>query len=246
MYGGVVFLYYVVLVEEYQDVVCSVFSFGMYLYLGFVFGVLCMVIMNCLCYVLFEVFVLLVSFLFFEGCDIGLYLWWYSLFDCYLCMGMLDVWDSEVVYEVYVQCLCCIGCIGFEQGLWQDLCLYYCYGMLEVCIMDMYLDLVCIGLIVMLLKWEVEMLELELVQGCVGLLWLCVCIDENKWCVCCYVLQVCWIDWDCDEEVFIVQCFECWWLCIVLCVQYVVEWYFWECELVVVFGEGSFVDYLCQ
>ncbi len=246
MHGGAAFPHYAALVEEYQDVARSAFSFGMHLHLGFAPGAPRMAIMNRLRHVLPEALALSASSPFFEGRDTGLHSWRHSLLDRYPRMGTPDVWDSEVAYEAHVQRLRRTGCIGPEQGLWQDLRLHHRYGTLEVRIMDTHPDLARIGLIATLLKWEAETLELELAQGRAGPPWPRACIDENKWRARRHALQARWIDWDRDEEVSTAQRFERWWSRLAPRAQHAAERHFWERELAAALDEGSFADHLRQ
>lgn len=246
MHGGAAFPHYAALVEEYQDVARSAFSFGMHLHLGFTPGAPRMAIMNRLRHVLPEVLALSASSPFFEGRDTGLHSWRHSLLDRYPRMGTPDVWDSEAAYEAHVQRLRRTGCIGPEQGLWQDLRLHHRYGTLEVRIMDTHPDLARIGLIATLLKWEAETLELELAQGRAGPPWPRACIDENKWRARRHAMQARWIDWDRDEEVATTARFERWWSRIAPRAQHAAERHFWECELAAALDEGSFADHLRQ
>lgn len=246
MHGGAAFPHYAALVEEYQDVARSAFSFGMHLHLGFTPGAPRMAIMNRLRHVLPEALALSASSPFFEGRDTGLHSWRHSLLDRYPRMGTPEVWNSEDDYTDHVQRLRRTGCIGPEQGLWQDLRLHHRYGTLEVRIMDTHPDLARIGLIATLLKWEAETLELELAQGRAGPSWPRACIDENKWRARRHALQARWIDWDRDAEVSTAQRFERWWSRLAPRAQHAAERHFWERELAAALDEGSFADHVRQ
>lgn len=246
MHEGPAFPHYAALVDEYQDVARSAFSFGMHLHLGFEPGAPRMAIMNRLRHVLPEVLALSASSPFFEGRDTGLHSWRHSLLDRYPRMGTPEIWHGEAEYEAHVQRLRNVGCIGQEQGLWQDLRLHHRYGTLEVRIMDTHPDLSRIGLIATLLKWEAETLELELREGRAGPVWSRACIDENKWRARRHALQAQWIDWDRDEAVSTSTRFERWWSRLAPRAAHAAERLYWERELADALAEGSFADRLRQ
>lgn len=246
MHLGAAYPHYAALVQEYQDVARSAFSFGMHLHLGFEPGAPRMAIMNRLRHVLPEVLALSASSPFFEGRDTGLHSWRHSLLDRYPRMGMPETWDDEAHYERHVQRLRALGCIGPDQGLWQDIRLHQRYGTLEVRIMDTHPDIARIGLIATLLKWEAETLQLELRHERAGPAWSHACIDENKWRARRHGLCAQWIDWDRDEASDTATHFERWWARLAPRAAHVAERNYWERELADALGEGSFADRLRQ
>ncbi|TAL84667.1 MAG: YbdK family carboxylate-amine ligase [Rhodanobacter sp.] len=241
---GVDYPHYTRLIDEYQDVARSAFSFGMHLHLGFTVEVPKMAIMNRLRHVLPEVLALSASSPYFEGCDTGLQTWRHSLLDRYPRMGVPDVWNSEGDYQAHLQRLRQLGCVAQDQGLWQDLRLHHRYGTLEVRIMDSHPDLHRIGLIATLLKWEAETLALELASGRQGTAWSRACIEENKWRARRHGLQAQWIEWDRDEACSSAEHFERWWSRIAFRAADSAERNRWERRLADALSEGSYADAL--
>jgi len=244
MHLGPAFPHYSALVEEYQDVARSAFSFGMHLHLGLEPGVPRMAIMNRLRHVLPEVLALSASSPFFEARDTGLQSWRHGLLDRYPRMGTPESWDDETAYEQHVQRLRRLGCIGPDQGLWQDVRMHHRYGTLEVRIMDTHPQLGRIGLIATLLKWEAETLERELRHERAGSVWPRACIEENKWRARRYGLRAQWIDWDRDEACDTATRFDRWWSRLAPRAAHAAERNYWERELADALSEGSFADRL--
>ena len=244
MHEGAAYPHYTRLVDEYQDVARSAFSFGMHLHLGFEPGAPRMAIMNRLRHVLPEALALSASSPFFEGRDTGLQSWRHSLLDRYPRMGMPDVWNSEAEYEQHVQRLRQTGCVQEGQGLWQDIRLHHRYGTLEIRIMDTHPQIARIGLIAILLQWEAETLQLELHAGCAGPAWSRACIDENKWRARRHGLRARWIDWDRDEEHDTATRFARWWSRIAPRARNAAERSYWERELADALDHGTFAERL--
>ena len=244
MHEGPTYPHYAALIDEYQDVARSAFSFGMHLHLGFEPDAPRMAIMNRLRHVLPEVLALSASSPFVEGRDTGLQSWRHSLLDRYPRMGTPDPWASEADYETHVHRLRRVGCIEPDQGLWQDIRLHHRYGTLEVRIMDTHPDLDRVGLIATLLKWEAETLELELRHERAGQVWSRACIDENKWRARRHGLQAQWIDWDRDETCSTATRFERWWSRIAPRAAHAAERNYWERELADALAQQSFADTL--
>lgn len=236
--------HYVRLVEEYRDVARSALSFGMHLHLGFPAGAPKIAVMNRLRHVLPEVLALSASSPFFEGRDTGLHSWRHSLLDRYPRMGTPDIWDSEADYHAHVRRLRKLGCLGEDQGLWQDIRLHHRYGTLEVRIMDTHPDPVRIGLITTLLKWEAETLLLELHAGRAAPAWSRACIDENKWRARRHGLQTQWIDWQRDEVCDTPTHFERWWNRVAPRAADAAERSYWERRLADALSQGTFADVL--
>ena len=246
MHIGPEYPHYAQLLEEYQDVARSAFSFGMHLHLGFDFAAPKLAIMNRLRHVLPEVLALSASSPFFEGRDTGLDSWRHSLLDRYPRMGTPDPWESEQAYQAHVNRLRHLGCLGDDQGLWQDLRLHHRYGTLEVRIMDTHPDLDRIGLIATLLKWEAETVLQEIHAGREGAVWSRACIDENKWRARRHGLQAQWIEWDRDEVCGTAVHFERWWSRIAFRANHAAERNYWERQLADALHEGTFADALRQ
>lgn len=244
MHEGAPYPHYTRLIDEYQDVARSAFSFGMHLHLGFDENAPRIPIMNRLRHVLPEALALSASSPFFEGRDTGLHSWRHSLLDRYPRMGTPDVWESEQDYRGHVQRLRQVGCLHEDQGLWQDIRLHHRYGTLEVRIMDTHPELARIGLIATLLKWEAETLEHELRAGRQGLVWSRACIDENKWRARRYGLHAPWIAWDRDEVRPTVQHFERWWSRIAFRAANAAERSYWERQLADALSQGTYADAL--
>lgn len=244
MHEGAAYAHYSQLIDEYQDVARSAFSFGMHLHLGFDPGAPRMAIMNRLRHVLPEALALSASSPFFEGRDTGLQSWRHSLLDRYPRMGTPDIWASEQAYTAHVQRLRQVGCLHEDQGLWQDLRLHHRYGTLEIRIMDTHPDLARIGLIATLLKWEAETLELEIRAGRQAPAWPRACIDENKWRARRHGLQAAWIAWDHDEVRSTATHFERWWARIAGRAADASERDYWERQLADALGQGTYADAL--
>ncbi|MFC5526350.1 YbdK family carboxylate-amine ligase [Rhodanobacter ginsengisoli] len=244
LHEGPDFPHYAQLLDEYQEVARSAFSFGMHLHLGFDFAAPKLAIMNRLRHVLPEVLALSASSPFFEGRDTGLHTWRHSLLDRYPRMGTPDPWDSEHDYQAHVHRLRHLGCLTEDQGLWQDLRLHHRYGTLEVRIMDTHPDLERIGLIATLLKWEAETVLQELHAGREGAVWSRACIDENKWRARRHGLQAQWIEWDRDEVCSTAVHFERWWSRIAFRAGNAAERNYWERQLADALSEGTFADAL--
>ena len=236
--------HYCRLVDEYRDVARGALSFGMHLHLGFETGAPRMAVMNRLRHVLPEVLALSASSPFFEGRDSGLHSWRHSLLDRYPRMGTPEVWESEHDYQTHVRRLRSTGCLGEDQGLWQDLRLHHRYGTLEVRIMDTHPDLVRIGLIATLLKWEAETLLRELHAGRARPAWSRACIDENKWRARRHGLRAQWIDWHRDEVCSTALHFERWWARIAPRAADAAERNYWERQLADALCQGTFADVL--
>ncbi len=241
---GVDYPRYTRLIDEYQDVARSAFSFGMHLHLGFAGDAPKMAIMNRLRHVLPEVLALSASSPFFEGYDTGLQTWRHSLLDRYPRMGIPDIWDSEGDYRMHLQRLRRLGCLQQDQGLWQDLRLHHRYGTLEVRIMDSHPHLDRIGLIATLLKWEAETLLLEFASGRQSAIWSRACIEENKWRARRHGLQAQWIEWDRDQACSTSEHFERWWSRIAFRAASPAERSRWERQLADALSEGSYADAL--
>jgi glutamate---cysteine ligase / carboxylate-amine ligase len=244
LHEGPGYPHYTRLLAEYQDIARSAFSFGMHLHLGFSADAPRMAIMNRLRHVLPEALALSASSPYFEGRDTGLHSWRHSLLDRYPRMGTPDIWTSERHYQAHVQRLRRTGCIGEDQGLWQDLRLHHRYGTLEVRIMDTHPDLARIGLIATLLKWEAATLEQELLAGRQGLVWERACIEENKWRARRYGLGAQWIEWDRDEVCDTGAHFERWWRRLAPQAASHAERAHWERVLADALAEGTYADAL--
>lgn len=244
MHEGPAFPHYTRLIDEYQDVARSAFSFGMHLHLGFDPGAPRIDIMNRLRHVLPEVLALSASSPFFEGRDTGLHSWRHSLLDRYPRMGTPDPWDSEQAYEAHVQRLRTVGCIHEGQGLWQDIRLHHKYGTLEVRVMDTHPELDRIGLIATLLAWEAQTIEHELRAGRARPVWSRACIDENKWRARRHGLDAEWIDWDRDEVCSTAAHFERWWSRIAFQAPNAAERAHWERQLADALALGTFAEAL--
>jgi carboxylate-amine ligase len=232
------------LIDEYRDVARGALSFGMHLHLGFDDDAPKIAIMDRLRHVLPEVLALSASSPYFEGRDTGLHSWRHSLLDRYPRMGTPDVWESEHAYKAHVQRLRQMGCIGEDQGLWQDIRLHHRYGTLEVRIMDTHPDLARIGLIATLLKWEAATLLDELGSGRQRLAWSRACIDENKWRARRHGLRTQWIEWDHDEVCSTAVHFERWWSRIAPRAADAAERAYWERHLADALSQGTFSDVL--
>lgn len=246
VHEGVDYPHYNRLLDEYQDVARSAFSFGMHIHLGFDFAAPKLAIMNRLRHVLPEVLALSASSPFFEGRDTGLQSWRHSLLDRYPRMGTPDPWGSEEDYRAHVQRLRRLGCVDEEQALWQDVRLHHRYGTLEVRVMDTHPELDRIGLIATLLKWEAETLLHELRAGREGAVWSRACIDENKWRARRHGLRAQWIDWDRDEVCNSATHFQRWWERIEFCAGNAAERNYWERQLADALSAGTFADALRQ
>ncbi|WEN14812.1 YbdK family carboxylate-amine ligase [Rhodanobacter sp. AS-Z3] len=244
MHLGAAFPHYAALVQEYQDVARSAFSFGMHLHLGLPVGAPRMAVMNRLRHVLPEVLALSASSPFLDGNDTGLQSWRHSLLDRYPRMGTPDAWDSDDAYTEHVQRLRGVGCIGPEQALWQDLRLHHRYGTLEVRIMDTHPQLRRIGLIATLLAWETQAILQDLQNGRAGAVWSRACIDENKWRARRHGLRAQWIDWDRDEACDTPTRFARWWARLAPQSAHAAECNYWARELADALDEGSFADRL--
>ncbi len=244
LHEGPDFPHYSRLIDEYRDVSRGALSFGMHLHLGFDIGAPRMAIMNRLRHVLPEVLALSASSPFFEGRDTGLQSWRHSLLDRYPRMGTPDVWESERHYQRHVDRLRKLGCLGQDQGLWQDIRLHHRYGTLEVRIMDTHPDLVRIGLIVTLLKWEAETLQLEVEAGKQGPVWLRASIEENKWRARRHGLGAQWIDWTRDTVASTPEHFERWWSRIAPRARDAAERGYWERHLADALIQQNFADVL--
>lgn len=246
VHEGVDYPHYNRLLDEYQDVARSAFSFGMHIHLGFDFAAPKLAIMNRLRHVLPEVLALSASSPFFEGRDTGLQSWRHSLLDRYPRMGTPDPWDSEEAYRDHVQRLRRLGCVEEGQALWQDVRLHHRYGTLEVRMMDTHPELDRIGLIATLLKWEAETLLREIRAGRAGAVWSRACIDENKWRARRHGLRAKWIDWDRDEVCNSATHFQRWWERIAFCAGNAAERNYWERQLADALSAGTFADALRQ
>ena len=246
MHEGAEFPHYASLIDEYRDVSRGALSFGMHLHLGFELGAPRMAIMNRLRHVLPEVLALSASSPFFEGRDTGLQSWRHSLLDRYPRMGTPDAWESEQHYQAHVDRLRAVGCLGEDQGLWQDIRLHHRYGTLEVRIMDTHPDLVRIGLITTLLKWEAETLQLEIRAGRQGPVWSRACIDENKWRARRHGLHAQWIDWNRDTVSDTPEHFERWWSRVAPRAKDAAERSYWERHLADALIQCTFADVLRQ
>jgi glutamate---cysteine ligase / carboxylate-amine ligase len=244
MHEGAAFPHYSRLIDEYQDIARSAFSFGMHLHLGFEAGAPRIAIMNRLRHVLPEVLALSASSPFFEGRDTGLHSWRHSLLDRYPRMGTPDPWKGERAYEAHVRRLRRIGCLHADQGLWQDIRLHHKYGTLEVRIMDTHPELARIALIAQLLSWEAQTLEHELRAGRERPVWSRACIDENKWRARRHGLAAEWIDWDRDEVCTTATRFERWWSRIAFQASSSAERAYWERQLADALAAGTFADTL--
>ncbi len=241
---GESFAHYARLIDEYQDVARSAFSFGMHLHLGFAAGTPRVAIMDRLRHVLPQVLALSASSPFFEGRDTGLQSWRHSLLDRYPRMGTPDVWGDEQAYQAHLERLRRIGCLRPDQGLWQDIRLHHTYGTLEVRIMDSHPDLTRIALIATLLRWEAQTLELELRSGRPGAVWTRACIDENKWRARRHGLAASWIDWDRDRTCDSHTLFAQWWSRIACRAESAIERAYWERQLADALDQGSFAQAL--
>ncbi|MCW8808502.1 MAG: YbdK family carboxylate-amine ligase [Rhodanobacter sp.] len=246
LHEGTNYPHYTRLIDEYQDVARSAFSFGMHLHLGFDVTAPKMAIMNRLRHVLPEVLALSASSPFFEGRDTGLHSWRHSLLDRYPRMGTPDSFDDEQDYHAHVHRLRQLGCLGEDQGLWQDIRLHHRYGTLEVRVMDAHPDLDRIGLIATLLKWEAETLLLELNAGHQSQVWSRACIDENKWRARRHGLRAQWIEWDRDDVCSSAVHFERWWSRIAFRAANASERGYWERQLADALDEGTFAEALRQ
>lgn len=244
MHVGAKFPHYSRLVDEYQDVARSAFSFGMHLHLGFAAGAPRIGIMNRLRHVLPEVLALSASSPFSEGRDTGLQTWRHSLLDRYPRMGTPDPFDDEQAYEKHVCRLRHVGCLQPDQGLWQDIRLHHKYGTLEVRVMDTHPELARIALIATLLSWEAQTIEHELRSGREGPVWSRACIDENKWRARRHGLAAQWIDWDRDEVCSTAVRFERWWSRIAFQAPNAAERGHWERQLADALAQGTFADML--
>ncbi|MEO7072642.1 MAG: YbdK family carboxylate-amine ligase [Rhodanobacter sp.] len=234
------------LLDEYQEVARSAFSFGMHIHLGFDFAAPKLAVMNRLRHVLPELLALSASSPFHEGADTGLQSWRHSLLDRYPRMGTPDTWDSEQDYCSHVERLRQLGCIGQDQALWQDVRLHHRYGTLEVRVMDSHPDLDRIGLIATLLKWEAQTLLHEIRAGREGAVWSRACIDENKWRARRHGLRAQWIEWDRDEVCSSATHFQRWWQRIAFCASDAAERNYWERQLADALDAGTFADELRQ
>ena len=246
LHEGADFPHYASLIDEYRDVSRSALSFGMHLHLGFELGAPRMAIMNRLRHVLPEVLALSASSPFFEGRDTGLQSWRHSLLDRYPRMGTPDAWESEQHYQAHVDRLRAVGCLGEDQGLWQDIRLHHRYGTLEIRIMDTHPDPVRIGLITTLLKWEAETLQLEIRAGRQGPVWSRACIDENKWRARRHGLRAQWIDWNRDTVSDTPEHFERWWSRVAPRAKDAAERSYWERHLADALIQRTFADVLRQ
>lgn len=246
VHDGADYPHYDRLLDEYQDVARSAFSFGMHVHVGLDFSAPKLAIMNRLRHVLPELLALSASSPFFEGRDTGLQTWRHSLLDRYPRMGTPEVWSSEQEYRAHVQRLRRLGCVGEDQSLWQDLRLHHRYGTLEVRVMDAHPDLDRVGLIVTLLKWEAETLLRELHAGHARPVWSRACIDENKWRARRHGLRAQWVDWDRDEACGSVAHFQRWWERIAPCARHAAERNYWERQLADALSATSFADALRQ
>jgi len=113
-------------------------------------------------------------------------------------------------------------------------------------IMDTHPDLVRIGLIVTLLKWEAETLLLELQAGKQGPVWSRACIDENKWRARRHGLTAQWIDWSRDKVFGTPEHFERWWSRVAPRARDAAERTYWERHLADALIQRTFADVLRQ
>lgn len=101
-------------------------------------------VVNEFCWYFVFLFVFFVNFFFWNGFDIGFVFVCVKVFENFLNIGMLIVFDDFEEFQ-------CFECWMVEYGLiddwgefWYDVCFYIGYGMVEICIFDVQIDFECV------------------------------------------------------------------------------------------------------